>query len=649
MVQSTAPISRDGHTLLLDYINDLWSTSTGFYSSELLPKFWAIDRAYYTYKEVSKKQGKDAALTACSNILTRNAITLPIAVSDADTAVSSLADTFLTGNPIFGVVAPPDQMQIIPAWESLFQYYSKVGDWQTELYNCFSSGIRYNMPIVEIDWRLHYEFNSVDSLTTVQRQANMAPLTMGVAAMRAPDPYNLIWDTRVRPSRLSAEGTHAGYNEILSRVQLKSYIAAISMDENRKKYTMNLKEAYETTFPATYWNWKPPVSKFVNPDQHDTNWAEWAMNEERAIQGEGMRFKNTQDLFLVTKLYLQLIPSEYKINTSYDKTPRVYKAVIINRRYIVYLEPIFTPFNTLPIFLGDLQDDFFDYQSMSEVEKLFPYQDIATELMNTRLQSSARALGDRAIYDPNYFNQGDITTTEAAAKIPLKMSLRLDQKTIDQVYRPQPYDHSSTAGVMGDIEAMMGFARMQSGRNEFQQGQNRKGNRTLGEFQTVMGESEVRQLRIPLRIEAMIMNPLKAHLKSLIYQNVDKIDLLNTRTRKLISIDPTELRQTLIDFKMTTGLANKSMAVNPELLITGLQTLQANPELAAKYDVAEWFAYIMTMGGVPDVDQFIREPNPEQGSAAQPGVPDQAEEANSQPSPQAAGPSPQAPQAPQAE
>lgn len=636
---TTAPISKEGHTLLKQYILSLWDNTQGFYASELLPKLWAIDRAYYTYKDISVKKGAESASAACNSILDRNAITLPIAVADADTAVSELADTFLTGNPIFGVVAPPDQMAIIPAWESLFQYYSKTGRWTTELFNCFSSAIRYNMPVVDIDWKLQYEFNSTDSLTTVQRQANMAPLSSGIVAMHSPDPYNLIWDNKVRPSHLSSEGTHAGYNVILTRIQLKSLVAAISMDEQRKQYTMNLQEGYNTSFAANYYNWKPPVSKFVTNSPTETNWIEWVMNEQRTIENQGMRYKNTSELFLVSKLYVKIIPEDFKIRTAYAKTPRVYKVIMINRQYIIYLEPIYTPMNTLPMFLGDLQDDFFDYQSMSEVEKLFPYQDIATELINTRIQSSARALGDRAIYDPLYFNKGDINTTEAAAKIPLRQSLRLEQKSIDQIYRQQPYDHASTAGVMGDVEAMMGFARMHSGRNEFQQGQNRKGNRTLGEFQEVMGNSAVRQIRIPLRIEAMIMNPLKAHLKSLIYQNIDQIDLINTQTRKLISIDPTELRQTLIDFKMTTGLANKAMHVNPELLITGLQTIQSNQELSMRYDVAEWFAYVMTMGGVPDVDQFIRE-------APETQLPTQEQPAPG-PTPQQQPPQPQSPKAPQ--
>ena len=40
-----------------------------------------------------------------------------------------------------------------------------------------------------------------------------------------------------------------------------------------------------------------------------------------------------------------------------------------------------------------------------------------------------------------------------------------------------------------------------------------------------------------------------------------------------------------------------------------------------KFDVAEWFAYIMLMGGVPDVDQFIREMDPMAAGPAGPAVP----------------------------
>ena len=148
---------------------------------------------------------------------------------------------------------------------------------------------------------------------------------------------------------------------------------------------------------------------------------------------------------------------------------------------------------------------------------------------------------------------------------------------------------------------------MHSGQNEFTQGQSRKGNRTLGEFQETMSNQKTRQIRIPLRTEAQILTPVKAFIKSLTVQNATDSTLLNTKTRKLMQISATDLKATTIDFKLTTGLMNKGMFVNPELLITGLQTIQANPQLAMQYDVAEWFAYIMLMGGVPDVQEFIRE------------------------------------------
>lgn len=624
---STAPITREGHILLTDHIDALWSNTKGFYNSEFLPKLWAVDKAYYIYKEVRKRGKSDReADDACSASLQRDNITLPVAAADADTAASNLADIFLTGNPIFGVVAPPDQKEIIPVWEALFQYYSKVGKWVPSLYRCFMSGIKYNLPVIDIDWVLSYEFNPADSYTTVQRQANMSPVSKGYLSMHSPDPYNLIWDLQVPPSLVSSHGDCGGYNTIMTKVRLKELLTAISMDADRKQFSMNIKEALEdTSFPGNEYNWKPPISQFIHADREKhTNWIEWVFDQQHSSMegGRSVRYRNTGDMFLVTKLYLKVIPDDFGIRINNHNTPRIYKCLIINKSKIVYLEPIYTPMNSLPFIVGDLQDDFFDYQSFSEVEKLLPYQDAATELVNTRLDSAARALSDRAIYDPEYFNEGDVNTTEAAAKIPLKKSLRLEQKAIGQVYQPQPYDHSSTAGVMGDVDAILGFARMHSGRNEFMQGQSRKGNRTLGEFQQTMGAAQVRQMRIPLRIEHMIMNPLKDHTKSYIMQNLTSMSLVNTKIKKLMNIQPAILRDTLVEFKLTTGLVNKAMFVNPELLITGLQTIQANEELAMKFDVAEWFAYIMLMGGVPDVDQFIREMDPmAAGPAAPPGGP----------------------------
>ena len=622
---NTAPISQKGHDLLLDKILEYWSKSRGFYYSELLPKLWYLDAAYHNVRQVREKKSAGAA-AQCSADFERNLLTLPVAVSDADTATSELAEIFLTGNPIFGVVAPPDAREIIDAWETLIGFYSRRGSWATELYKCFSSGVRYNLPVLEIDWRLSYEFSAMESYSQVSEKAALSPVPTGHISLHSPDPYNMVWDTRVHPSDLSEKGTHAGYNEIVTRIQLKTALAAISMDLTRKKFTLNIARAMETAFPANYYNWKPPVSKFIAADKRDTNWLEWAFNTSRKEMGrdsgKSIRYNDSSELFLLTKIYMKLIPEEYGIRITHAGTPRIYKVWIVNRSYIVYLEPIYTPNNTLPFFLGDLQDDYFDYQSFSEVEKMLPYQDMASELVDTRLRSAQRALGDRAIFDPQYFNEGDINTSEAAAKIPLTKSLRLDQKAIGQVYQQIPFDHASTAGVMGDVQALLQMARLHSGRNETQQGMHRKGNRTLGEFQETQSKGAARQLRLPLRIESMIMSPTKEHIKALISQNVDQRELISTKTRKLISIDPVALRSTLVDFKLTSGLLNKGMYVNSELLIAGFQMMGQNQELAMRYDVAEWFAYMMSMGGVPDVEQMQREmPQTPAPGAPQPGQP----------------------------
>ena len=58
----------------------------------------------------------------------------------------------------------------------------------------------------------------------------------------------------------------------------------------------------------------------------------------------------------------------------------------------------------LPIFLCDMREDGFGYQTHSVGENVQPYQEAVTELLDTRLESSKRALDDRALYDSDYID-----------------------------------------------------------------------------------------------------------------------------------------------------------------------------------------------------------------------------------------------------
>ena len=100
---ATAPISLKGHDLLLDYILQEWSKTRGFYYSEFLPKLWNLDYAYYAVRKDRIKGGSKGTtdFTDCSAQLQQDLLTIPVAIADADTATSDLAETFLSGNPIF--------------------------------------------------------------------------------------------------------------------------------------------------------------------------------------------------------------------------------------------------------------------------------------------------------------------------------------------------------------------------------------------------------------------------------------------------------------------------------------------------------------------------------------------------------------------
>lgn len=608
-------IPKETQKHIVDYVRQLvhiQQSFTGFHN-----RLRQLDYAYYLYRQhilAAKCQGKSGQDVDQLKAQFDSTIETPIALSQVDSIVAYLSSLYLSGYPIFGIVSSQDYQESAEQLEAVIDNHSIRGRWGREFIKLFTDAGKYNITAVENTWSPISNFKVSEDITSISGTGKIQLNTEYINRLKTMDMYNMVWDFSKAPGDVAEFGEYIGYHEFIRKSQLKTDLIIAAM--NGEAY--NIKEAMASKPISGYEGWyteKPTISSLLQPiSLGDFNWDNYARNIPQNPDPKVDR--DYSAVYLRTTMYLRIIPAEYNLRVPSANTPQIWKAVVINGCELVTFKRVISPFNMFPIFMGQLVDDGFEYQTPSIVENAIPWQDATTELLNIRLSSARRALSDRAIYNADMLDPHDVNSSVPAAKIPLKSGLK-GEVDISRAYREIPFDMSGTAGAISDMQQLMNLNEFLYGINSFRQGVAKKGNRTLGEYSDIQSNSDDRSRVMAIRLETQIFIPLKFHIKSNILTYGQDEELVRQADGKTASVNMANLRSAVMDFKVSDGLNPKSKIVNTDLLMTAMQFLTSNPEINQVYDVVDAFNHMMSLGGVPNMNQYKRE----QPLAPQPGVP----------------------------
>lgn len=525
-------------------------------------------------------------------------ITVPVVMPMVESAVTYQASVFLTGHPIFGVVANPSNEDAAIQMETVVEEQSIRGGWVRELMMAFRDGFKYNLFAIEVNWDRVVTAALETDLAFSTTQARPKEVIWEGNCIRRRDPYNLLFDTRVAPSEMYWKGEFAGYTELMSRIQLKSFISSLP-----DKMVDNIVAAFESgvgfsgiTAAQSYGGYYIPQ---INPDalieanrtlRMSTNWLAWA-----GITGQDNKIKY-RDMYEVTTLYAKILPSDFNMKVPAPNTPQIWKFIYVNHQVLIYAERQTNAHGYLPMLFGQPNEDGLEYQTKSLSANVLPIQDITSALWNSNIASRRRAISDRGIYDPSRITEAHINSANPSAKIPVRPAAY--GKPVNEAYYPIPFRDDQAGIVMQDTQALMQMANLISGQNPVRQGQFVKGNKTLHEFQSVMSNANGRDQMTSMLLEAQLFTPMKEILKINILQYQGGVSLFNRDMQQVVEIDPVKLRKAVMDFKVSDGLTPTDKLINSDTLQVAMQVIGSSPEIAAGYNLPPLFSYfIKTQGG----------------------------------------------------
>lgn len=587
-------LSKVSQTKIVERIRRILETHKK--QTELRTKYEAIDRAYARYQLT---QSPVDGAKPCGDVFAKDKVTAPIVVSQVDSYVAYLADVFLSGSPLFPVVSTPANIKRAEALETLIDDHATMAGYPRQLLLFLRSGVKYNVCALEADWDSLDNFNVANSYLAEDGKKTEAEERY-LTKLKALDMYNTVWDTTVPPGDVSEQGDFAGYVEKLTRT--KFYKLLKKLERQSSVYNMSDALSANQAPDGNHYYVRPQISDYTSPMNQEFSWDEWFEPGPKNHDWSGSAKPE------VCTMYMRIVPKQYGIITAGSDQLQIWQFKVLNASVLISARRILSAYDRLPILFGQPLEDGMDYQTQSVAEMQIPIQDAATTMFNVRFSAARRAVGDRALYDPEMIKPSDVNSPTAAPKIPVKVN-PLAKRTIDQAYKQLPFDLRGTETAFQDVSALVDFSKQLSGVNSPRQGQFQRGNKSVQEWNDTMGGSDSRLRLAALCMEHQVFVWLKFILALNIYQYGTDETVVSQRTGEEMTVSIADLRAHVLSFRIADGYSPKSKLASTEMLTTGITMLMNSPTLQQVYGpmLGKMFAHLMQLGGVRGLEQYLPE------------------------------------------
>lgn len=598
MISANTPIilSKQSQQGVVRYLAAARSAQDSTYN--MRERFRSLDLAYQREQDRSTVQARAKIANRYGDPTKLQNVTVPIVMPQVEAAVTYQASVFLTGSPLFGVVASPENMDAAMQLETIIDNQAIRGSWVAQLTGIFRDAAKYNFYALECDWERITAAELETDLKFSTSEARPKRTIWEGNVLRRWSPYNVVFDNRVAPHEIHTKGEFVGYTELVSRIQLKAFLA----DLGNRKIIANVKEALESgTANLTGTNDSYRSAYYVpdiNPDIYfqrsitgsEFNWQEWFEAGNNAPPEI-----NYHNAYYKTTLYARILPSDFGIKVPEANTPQVWKFVYINDEVLVLAERQTNAHSYLPVLCGQGMQDGLDYQTKSLAANAEPLQQLASGFYNAAIASMRRSVTDRVLFDPSRISADKINSENPAAKIPVRPAAY--GKPVSESVYAFPFRADNLDQILGLSDRVVSMADKLARQNPVRRGEFVKGNKTRSEFEDVMANANGEDQLRALQLEAYLFTPLKEIIKTNILQYQGAGSMLSTSREAMVEIDPVQLRTVVMEFKVSDGLLPSSKIISSDAIRDGFQTLANIPSLAAGYNLPPMFSYLMKIQG----------------------------------------------------
>lgn len=600
------PMSADAQTALLHYLENVVYPFSDIDAQR--QRLLMQDRIYAREVDWTAKQREARRRNLAGDPHAVQNVTVPVVEPIVESGLTYLTELFLSGYPIFPVVADPARQEVATQLEAIIGESATQFQYTLHLTRTLRDGLKHNLMAVDTGWdRRVVGSKFPDPL----KPANREDVLFEGFKTEHVSLYNAYFDRRVAPAEVSTRGDFAGYSKLMSAVELKKLMLKLPQGS-----TMNFTDALTSSCRVATGT-QAADSYYIpelNLDDSLTASASNSLNRDwlQWVGVSNSKLKDYKETYEVLKLYVRMIPARFGM--SGGMFPAIWEFYIVNRQHVIYAKELNPGDDAFPMIVAQPIDDGNSWQTKSMGASASVFQQLGSSLFNSGLASQRRKVYDRLFYDPSRIAKKDIDNTDPVARIAIRSEAY--GTPISEAIWQAPYRDDGVAQVFGVGREVIEMGDIATGQNRVQRGQFQKGNKTRFEFQETMSNSNARPRLMALVLESAFFQPLKFKMRDSILQNQKSIQIQDPSTGQVTEVSPLALREEAWKFKLADGLLPAERLVNTEALGMAMQLAAAQPQFGMEYDLIGMSTYIMSVQGAKWISQFKRTPQQQQQIAA---------------------------------
>lgn len=592
-------------------LNTIKHRAQHFPRSEHLRKLINGDKAYY----MSDRQRKNSTNSDKEEVKSRyEEVGIGVVNSAVEAEVTFMDKVFLSDPKIFPFVSSTEFKELATAVQTLSQQHAMRTRWKSNFISFFRDCAKYNLGILKADWivkqtytkQVGLDISEKNKLTNVVWQGN---------EVKWVDLYNCLWDTSVSPVDIPEEGEFFAHIELMTQVRLYKLIESFKLDpEDNEMVDFDEANLYTSSAQGLTNNLQyeePPLDEII-PDylnnatiENKHDWLSFA--GEQSIP-DRRKIPKSDSLYNVCTFYLRLIPNLYGHTDGDSNQIQIWRIVLVNGQYIVRVKRETNLHNLIPIGVAEPTEDSLKYNTPGNIRLITPIQKLMKQLLDRRLASLDRNIRGKTLLNGKYIKKEEYDNRAADGTIMLN-ALAADIP-MGQIIQELPFNDSSSNLISQELPYLGRLAEEILGINAASKGQFVKGNRTLQEYQDIMGNADSKQFTRAGIVEAQCFSIIKMIIKSNILQYATETELLDTSSGTVKHFNPADFQRALLDFKLADGLNPASQFINAQetiALFQILSVLAADNNSNYQIDIMDMLIHVLKQGKNIDLSQYIQQ------------------------------------------
>lgn len=581
-------LSTDSQKILNQFIDDRLKN---FDIEARRNRMDSIDRALQLEQNVRRQKDNDSTLDYFDDIQIG---TISPAI---DTIHGFFCDLYVSSTPIFPVLGVGDDaLNAIGQFNAALEQEERDFCWGRQLSLWFRQAAKYNVAALACEY--------VHRVTT-KVAAGAPSLAGGEAALSAAsitgnelvswNMYNTFYDDGVPVADICREGEFAAHVEAISQIRLAMHMENLAHDGGKLMNTTTIYRKYSTTSAMQYFK-EPHITDYSHLSRKTGGW-DTIFNEAFDIKtSAGRNSLSSKSMYERITFYCRIIPSMFGIkNVPAPNSPSLFRIVRVHDT-IIFCELQSNVHGLMPVVFAQPREENIGEQTKSTAELLIPLQNLSTKIYDARLAALARATNDRLVYVKGIVDQRDIESNSPVSRIGFKPSSLYTRAS--DVVSALPFQDTIGGTLINELNYLDQQGQKLTRMNRPQQGQFQKGNKTLGEFNTVMNNSQTELRIMGILAENQAITPLKQIILSNILQFKPATTVVNTQTETTEEFNPQQVRKAMLVFKLADGLRTPEDEMDLQLVREFYQYAAQDPRLQQGYDMVKVTTHIFENSGL---------------------------------------------------